>query len=76
MPGFIRTEFNNPDGFIKKINFLQMSPEKAARKIVNAIRNKKREIILTNHGKILICLERYTPSLLRTLSKIFINIRK
>lgn len=76
MPGFIKTEFNDQDGFIKKIKWLQMEPTDAAKIIIQSIKNKKRETVLTKHGKILINLQRFTPFLLRYLSKKFIKIKK
>jgi short-subunit dehydrogenase len=77
MPGFIKTEFNDQNGdFIKKINWLQMEPEKAAKKIASAIKNKRREIVLTIHGKILMYIQYLAPFLLRKLSKKFVKIKK
>lgn len=70
MPGFINTEFSKPDAFIKKFGWIQMQPEKAANQIFIAVKNKKLEVVLTTHGKLLIYLQHYTPSFLRMLSKI------
>ena len=53
-----------------------MQPHQAAKLILKAIKNKKREVVLTKHGKILVSLEKYFPSLLRVLSKKFIKIKR
>jgi short-subunit dehydrogenase len=53
--------------------WLKMPTDRAARQIVKAIYKKKREQVITFHGKILVQLKRHFPGLmdwvLRTLSK-------
>jgi short-subunit dehydrogenase len=71
MPGSIDTEFNKSNDIGKKLGLVKMKPEKAAKLILIAIKNKKLEVILTKHGKLVVFLEHYTPFLLRSLSKIF-----
>lgn len=72
MPGFMKTEFHKGNKEVeRKISWLEMSPEKASKIILKAIKKKKNEIIITNHGKVAIFMERYTPNVLKMLSKIF-----
>lgn len=76
MPGFMKTEFHkNNKETERKISWLEMSPEKAAKIILKAIKKREFEIIITNHGKIAIYIERYTPFILRKLSKFFSKIK-
>ena len=68
-PGFIRTEIRTVDnkgqvhaGAKDPVpGWLQMPAEVAARKIVWAVRRRKRERILTAHGKIGVWAQRYFP---------------
>ena len=73
MPGFIETEFDikETEAEKRRYNWLKISPEKAARLIVRAIKDKNLEVILTRHGKMAVYLERYTPYILRKLSSLF-----
>lgn len=49
--------------------WLQMSTEKAARQILRAVAEGKREAILTGHGKILVALERFAPWVIRMVGR-------
>src|SRR5262249_21636509 len=49
--------------------WLQMSGEEAARRILKATAAGKREAILTRHGKLLVFLERFVPSVNRAIGK-------
>jgi short-subunit dehydrogenase len=46
-------------------SWLVMSTEKAVRQILRAAARGKREAIITNHGKILVAIERFAPWLIR-----------
>ena len=48
--------------------WIQMSTERAARKILKAVARGKREEIVTLHGKVFVALERFTPWLKRSAS--------
>ncbi len=72
-PGFIETEIlkvNNQGIYDEKVEVLfpswaQMSPAKAAKKIVNSALNRKRHIIITTHAKFALFMQRYFPGLVR-----------
>jgi short-subunit dehydrogenase len=49
--------------------WLVMSTEKAVRQILRAVARGKREAIITNHGKILVAIERFAPWLLRAAGR-------
>ena len=44
--------------------WLMMSTEKAARQTLRAVARGKREAIITAHGKLLVALERFAPSVI------------
>jgi len=46
-------------------SWLVMSTEKAVRQILRAVARGKREAIITNHGKIIVAIERFAPWLIR-----------
>ena len=48
--------------------WLQMSTEKCAHQMLQAVARGQRERIITTHGKLLVALERFTPWLLRAFS--------
>src|SRR6516225_9315304 len=48
--------------------WIQMSTERAARKILKAVARGKREEIVTLHGKVFVALERFTPWLKRIVA--------
>jgi len=76
-PGFVATEIhrvNNKGKFRPKARvrippWLEISAEKAAKKIVSAVAKKRREKIITFHGKFFVFLKRYFPGLLGMLFK-------
>ncbi len=49
--------------------WLVMSTEKAARQMLRAVAQGKREAIITGHGKILIALERFMPWAIRAMGR-------
>jgi NAD(P)-dependent dehydrogenase (short-subunit alcohol dehydrogenase family) len=71
-PGFVESEFRQVDN--KGVlhpgqgdpypGWLVMSVQTAARKIVRAIANRRREIILTGHGKLAVFIQRHFPWML------------
>ena len=71
-PGFIESEFrqvdnqgvHHPDARDPYPQWLVMPKETAARKIARAIANRRREIILTGHGKLAVFVQRHFPGLL------------
>lgn len=50
-------------------SWLVMAKEKAVRQILRAIARRKREAIITGHGKILVALERWMPWVLRAVGR-------
>ena len=76
-PGFVVSNFRRVDnlgrfraGARDPIpTWLMLSTEKAARKILRAVARRKREAIITGHGKLLVALERFTPWVLRAVGK-------
>jgi len=71
-PGFIESDFrqvdnrgvHHPGEGDPYPKWLVMPKEKAARKIARAIANRRREIILTGHGKLAVLLQRHFPGIL------------
>ena len=71
-PGFVESDFRQVDN--KGVHhpgagdpypkWIVMSVETAARKIARAIAGRKREIILTGHGKLAVFLQRHVPGLM------------
>ena len=47
--------------------WLRMPTDRAARTIVRAIRHRRREVVVTAHGKVLVLLYRHAPWLLKAL---------
>jgi short-subunit dehydrogenase len=74
-PGFIDSDIRRVDNHGKLHQdapdpvpaWLRMPAGRAARTIVRAIRRRPREVVVTAHGKALVVLYRYAPSLLRFL---------
>ena len=70
-PGFVESEIrkvNNQGEYNPKAKEMApakliMSTEKAAKQILSAIRKRKREKIITIHGKALVLLQRFFPDL-------------
>ena len=77
-PGFVRSEIRHVDneGRHKEDardpipNWLVMDTDKAAVKLVKGTIKRKREVVITNHGKIVIFLERHFPWVIPILVKI------
>lgn len=71
-PGLVESEIrrHNKEGQYdsKEIdrapNFLVMPANKAARKIISGVEKRKKRIIITNHGKATVFLERHLPGVL------------
>lgn len=81
VPGYILTEISHIDTmghYHEKARegvplWLKMAPDKAAKEMLNAIRKRKREKVITLHGKIIMLIyslfPRLAPNLFRMLSK-------
>jgi short-subunit dehydrogenase len=75
-PGLIESEFRrvNPTGIFDESRkefaprFLLMSARQAAKKIIQGVENRKREAIITIHGKAVVFLNRLFPGLLYGLT--------
>jgi short-subunit dehydrogenase len=78
-PGFIQSEIRqvnnqgvfNPEQKEGVPLWMQMSAEKAARKILNAVARRKREAVITFHGKLTLFLQNYCPWLIRWVFRTF-----
>ena len=76
-PGFVTSEIRHLDneGILHSDSkdyvppWLAVPAHVAARELVNAIKKRKRERILTGHGKALWALDRYLPQLTPLLAK-------
>jgi len=74
-PGFVKTQIRKVDnqGVYKETRkdfapaWLQMPADAAARKIVRAVFKKRREVVLTGHGKIGVFLSRHFPRFLKAV---------
>jgi len=74
-PGLIDTQIRkvdrngvyNPKKEDKIPRWLLMSPGTAAQKIAQAIQSRKKEIVLTNHGKAIVFFKRHFPRTFNTL---------
>jgi short-subunit dehydrogenase len=72
-PGFVESEIRrvdnrgrwHPDAKDALPSWLPMPADAAAEKIVSAVYRRRREAIITVHGKILVWLSRFTPWVLR-----------
>lgn len=71
-PGFVDSEIRKVDnrGSYREDApepvpaWLRMPADKAARKIVRALGKRRREVVITGHGKLLVFLQRHTPGIL------------
>lgn len=78
-PGIVESEFrqvdnrgrHHPEAPDPMPRWLGMSADRAARQIVRAVRTRRRERIITAHGKILVFLQRHAPWLTSTLVRRF-----
>jgi len=76
-PGFVATNIRrvdnrgrlHPDAPEPLPGWLVMSRHKAARQILRAVAGRRREAIITGHGRIVIALERYAPWLMRAVGR-------
>jgi short-subunit dehydrogenase len=74
-PGFVESEIRLVDnqGVLRADDrdaapgWLRMPAQTAARKIVSAIQHRRREAVITGHGKILVFVARHLPGLLSAL---------
>jgi len=75
-PGFVGSEIRkvdrdgvyHPETADHIPGWLQMSTEVAARKIVRAIRRRRRLTVITGHGKLAVFLQRHAPALANRLA--------
>ena len=78
-PGFVKSEIrqvNNRGAFNVNARdpvpeWIQMSAEAAAKDIARAILRRRREAVITGHGKVLVWLKRHFPGLLTFLLRLF-----
>jgi len=77
-PGFVTSEIQQKDNYgnyrpeqksqIPK--WIEMPAEKAAKKIRRAIQKRKREEVITLHGKVFVFMKRYFPGLMHLFGKL------
>jgi short-subunit dehydrogenase len=75
VPGFVDSEIrqvdnqgaHHPDAREPVPSWLRMPTDVAARKIVAAVTRRRRELVLTGHGRLAVALQRHTPGLLAFL---------
>ena len=68
-PGFVASELRQVDnrGVLREgvrdpiPAFLRMSAERAARQIVRAVARRRREVVVTGHGKVIVFVHRHAP---------------
>lgn len=78
-PGYVESEIRNVDNYGQwraqaaeaGSNFFRMPAETAARKILKAVYRRKREAVITLHGKLGVFLGRHFPQLLHFLLALF-----
>ena len=78
-PGLVESELHqvdnrgvwHPDAPDAAPAWLRMPAERAARQIVRAVARRRREIVITLHGKALVCLARHAPWLMAALIRGF-----
>jgi len=73
-PGFVESEIHEVDnrgvrhpGAHDAVKWLRMPGEKAARQIVSATVRRRREVVITGHGKAIVFLQRHAPWLVAWL---------
>jgi len=77
-PGFVASELyavdnrgaRHPDTVDRTPPWLRMPAEKAARQIVTAVVRRRRERVITVHGKVAVFLQRHVPWLLSSLIRL------
>ncbi len=82
-PGFVDSEIRRVDrGQVRETApdpvpaWLRMPTDRAARIIVRAIQRRRREVVVTTHGKLLVYVYRHAPWLLRFLIARFGSIKR
>lgn len=78
-PGFVDSEIRQVGNDGKRDpaaedtvpRWIRMRTDKAARKLVNGVVRKRREVVVTGHGRLAVFLGRYTPWLLDVLIRTF-----
>lgn len=83
-PGFVESEIRQVDnlgvhhpGADESIpSWIVMPVEKAARKMLRAIAGRRRELVLTGHGKVAVFLQHYFPAILRLAIRLGLKGRK
>jgi NAD(P)-dependent dehydrogenase (short-subunit alcohol dehydrogenase family) len=68
-PGFVESDIRRVDneGVLRETSpdpapsFLRMSAARAARQIVRAVARRRREVVITGHGKVFVFLHRHAP---------------
>ena len=76
-PGFVESNIRrvdnrgrlHPEAPEPLPGWLVMSRRKAARQILRAVARRRREAIITGHGRILVAMERYAPWLMRAVGR-------
>jgi short-subunit dehydrogenase len=74
-PGFVESEIRLVDnqgrlrteGHDAAPAWLRMDVDRAARKIVRAIDRRRREVVITGHGKAAVFMQRHVPGLMSAL---------
>lgn len=77
-PGFVDSEIrqvdnqgqHHPDARDKIPGWLSMDTDKAASKLVKGVLKRKRVVVITCHGKVVVFLERHAPWLISLLVKL------
>jgi len=77
-PGFVASELytvdnrgaRHPDAVDPAPSWLRMPAEKAARQIATAVTRRRRERVITGHGKVAVFLQRHVPWLLSSLIRL------
>ncbi|MCU0304308.1 MAG: SDR family NAD(P)-dependent oxidoreductase [Thermoanaerobaculales bacterium] len=77
-PGFVDSEIRqvdnqgrfNPEATETVPGWLRMPTDTAARKLVSAVVRRKREAVITGHGRIAVLMARHTPRLLDGLIRV------
>lgn len=73
MPGFVATNFDRGinDKEKKKYSWLKITAGKAAKSIFKAIKKRKTEVVISRFGKFAVYMERYAPTFVRWISRLF-----
>ena len=73
MPGFVATNFDHgmSNKEKEKYNWLKITADQAADGIFKAIQKRKIEVILSRFGKFAVYLERYVPTFVRWVDRLF-----